>query len=424
MRLVVGVLASLGVSVLLVVAVAYLQRAYLIVRQLTFPLYVGALAAGLKVFTFFHAGRFPQFETALSWILVFLPAVAIIRLVGLYWFEIHLRAHRGIQFPSLIPPVTMGLLYLVAGFVTLKAINPSFDISPLLATSAITSLVLGLALQPILGNLFAGVVISLEKPFRINDCIKVGDTFGRVVEITWYSTRLRTREDDDLIVPNSRIAGEQVLNYYYPYPLHLERIRVGVHYRTPPYRVQRVLVDCAAGIEHALDKPSPEAFVLSFDDSAITYELRVWVDDVVNAPRVASQIRGRIWEEFKRQGITIPFPIRTLEMAPRHRPRPEGSRPSARLFVAEGAEAGQSFPLPAEPITVGRSKTCGVALADAQASKEHVRIEWTPDGYVLSDLDSTFGTRVNGEIVKRTVLTNLDHIVVGSTSLVFEIDES
>jgi hypothetical protein len=199
---------------------------------------------------------------------------------------------------------------------------------------------------------------------------------------------------------------------------------VGVHYNTPPYRVQRALLECVAGVENTLEKPSPDVYVQSFDDSAITYELRVWVDDVMAAPRVASQIRAKIWEEFKRRGIVIPYPIRTVELAPRHRPRPEGARPSARLFVSEGSEAGQSFDLGGEPVIVGRSKTCTVALTDAQASKEHCRIEWGPSGYVVTDLGSSFGTRVNGQAMTQAPLANLDHLGVGTTTLVVEIDES
>jgi small-conductance mechanosensitive channel len=417
-------MSSLGVAAILLVAIVYLRRAFLVIHQLTFPLVAAAVAAALKVFTVLQAGQFPLLDVSASWVLLFVPVAFALRLVGLYWFEVHLKSHRGVQLPSLLQPFSMGLAYLAAGFVTLKAVNPSLDVSPLLTTSAISSLVLGLALQPILGNLFAGVVISLQRPFRINDCIKIGDTFGRVIQVTWYSTHLRTREDDVLIVPNSRVSGETVLNYYYPYPMHLERIRVGAHYSAPPYRVQRALLDCVAGVESALEKPSPDVYVLSFDDSAITYELRVWVDDVMSAPRVASQIRAKIWAEFKRRGIAIPYPIRTIELAPRVRSRAAGDRPAARVFVADGSDAGQSFDLGAGPVVVGRTKTCAVALTDTQVSKEHCRIEWGPTGYVLTDLGSSFGTRLNDRAVTQETLTNLDHVTVGATTLVVEIDES
>ena len=423
MQIAIAVLCSLGATVLAVAAIALLQRSYHLVRQLTFPLYVAALAAGLKIFTLFEAGTFPGLEQALAWILWFLPAVAILRLIGLYVFEVHLPVRRGIRLPPLMQAVTVGIAYIITALVTLKLIYPKLEMTGLLATSAITSLVLGLALQPILGNFFAGIVISLEKPFRINDWIRVGGMEGRVEKITWRTTYLRTRDNDNLMLPNAKIAEEQVVNFYIPHPLHLERIHVGVHYRTPPYRVRHALLACVGGVEGTLEKPTPEVYVLSFDESAITYELRVWIDDFANAPRIQNEIRGRIWEEFKKSGITIPFPIRTLELAPRERvaaARKEGAPPPARLFVAEGSESGLSLELDGRPVTVGRAATCRLSIAERQASKEHLKIEWTEEGYLLTDLESSLGTQVNGQPTKRHLLGDLDRITIGSTVIVFE----
>jgi small-conductance mechanosensitive channel len=151
----------------------------------------------------------------------------------------------------------MPLIFLVTAFVSLRLSFPKLDVTALIATSAVTSLVLGLALQPILGNFFAGLVISIEKPFRLNDWIKVGEQEGRVVAITWRTTHLRTRDNDNLVIPNGKMAEERVLNYYYPHPVHREKVRVGAHYDEPPYRVHRVLLDCAAGVRGVLDSPAP-----------------------------------------------------------------------------------------------------------------------------------------------------------------------
>ena len=117
-------------------------------------------------------------------------------------------------------------------------------------------------------------------PFRINDWILVGDQEGRVTSITWRTTHLRTRDNDNLIFPNAKIAGETVLNYLYPHALHMERIYVGVHYRTPPYRVRAALVSAGGRVDGVLDKPHPQVYTFEFDDSAITYELRVWINDM------------------------------------------------------------------------------------------------------------------------------------------------
>src|SRR4029077_6939448 len=147
--------------------------------------------------------------------------------------------------------------------------------------------------QPILGNFFAGIVITLEKPFRLNDWVKVGEHEGRAVAINWRTTHLRTPDNDNVVLPNGRIADDRILNYYYPHPMHLERVRVGISYKTPPYRARRALLGCPVGVAGTLDKPTPEVYVLAFEDSAVLYELRVWIEDVAQSPRIASELRAR-----------------------------------------------------------------------------------------------------------------------------------
>jgi small-conductance mechanosensitive channel len=421
-------LGSIALLSALIAAIAFLQRRFFWVRQLAFPLYVAAAVASLKVFTLVQPGYRPAaMGQALNWAWLFLGLIAVFRLLGLYLFDVHLAARRGMSLPPLLPAVAMTLVYLITAFVTLRLTFPEFDVAPLIATSAVTSLVLGLALQPILANFFAGLVISVEKPFRINDWIKVGEQEGRVVAITWRTTHLRTRENDNVLIPNSKLADERVLNYYYPHPVHMERIRVPAHYDAPPYRVRRVLLDCVAGVPGVVDKPSPDVYVLGFEASSILYELRVWIEDVAQAPRIASDVRARVWEEFRREGIVIPYPIQTLEISRPRRPRlaageeAEGPRP-ARLFVAEGPERGQALKLDGAPATVGRSRACALALTDPNASKEHLRLEWEDGAWVMTDLGSSHGTRVNGKPAGRTALQPFDRIAVGDTVMIFESD--
>lgn len=428
MRITLMLLGSIALLAVLIAAIAALQRRFFWVRQLAFPLYVGAAVAALKVFTLLAPGYEPQaMARALNWGWIFLGLIAVFRLLGLYLFDVHLAARRGMSLPPLLPAVAMTLIYLITGFVTLRLTFPELDVAPLIATSAVTSLVLGLALQPILGNFFAGLVISIEKPFRINDWIKVGEQEGRVVAITWRTTHLRTRENDNVLIPNSKLADERVLNFYYPHPVHLERIKVSAHYDDPPYRVRRVLLDCAGRVAGVLDKPAPEVYVLAFEDSSILYELRLWIEDVVQAPRIASDARALIWEEFRREGIVIPYPIQTLEIARPRRGRlaageaAEGPRP-ARLFVAEGPERGRALALDGEPATVGRSRACALALSEPNASKEHLRLAWEDGAWVMTDLGSSHGTRVNGKPAGRAVLQPFDRIAVGDTVMIFESD--
>ncbi len=430
MELAVALISSVGAAALLLTLVGFASRRLRVVKLLAFPLYVAALAAGLKIFTLFQMSGFEAFDRALSWILILITSIALLRLAGLSFFDAYLHSYRGVRLPALLPTVTMWTAYVITGLLIISLAFPDRDLTPLLASGAVTSLVLGLALQPILGNFFSGIVISLEKPFRIKDWIRVGDTEGRVVAITWRTTHLRTRDNDNLLIPNSKIADQEVLNYFYPHPLHLERIYVGVHYRTPPYRVKQAMLQAAGRVEGVLEKPSPAVYLHSFDESSITYELRAWLEDIAHMPRIANLIRCEIWEEFRRRGITIPFPIRTLEIEPRaatleivQAGATEGTpeiAPTARLFVASGPDQGKTLALDDRPVTVGRAPSCSLTLTAPQASKEHFRIEWRKNRYVLTDQGSKFGTFIRDEKVDEWILSDLDRITIGDCVIVFE----
>jgi small-conductance mechanosensitive channel len=429
MNMTLSLLGSVAAFALLVALVAWLQRKLFLVRQLAFPLYVGAAAAALQVFILLQPGfKSLEMHRALAWLLLFCGLATVLRLLALYLFEIHLVAQKGIRLPPLLTTVAMGMVYLVTALITLRLSFPNLDVSALVATSAVTSLVLGLALQPILSNFFAGLVVSVERPFRINDWIRVGEHEGRVVAITWRTTHLRTRENDNLVIPNSKLAEERVLNFYYPHTLHMERIQVRADSRVPPYRVRRALLEAVVGIDGALDKPSPDVVVRELGESAIHYELRVWIEDMVQAQRIAGDLRERVWEELKKAGIAIPFPVRTLEIAPRPKRRAadagdagDGPRP-ARLFVAEGPERGRTLALDGAPVIVGRSRGCTLPLSEPNASKEHLRIAWEDGAWVLTDLESSFGTRVNGQTLQTRQLAPLDRIAIGDTVIIFEND--
>jgi pSer/pThr/pTyr-binding forkhead associated (FHA) protein len=95
----------------------------------------------------------------------------------------------------------------------------------------------------------------------------------------------------------------------------------------------------------------------------------------------------------------------------------------ARLYVAEGAERGHTLTLGAgAPLTVGRSRSSTLALTEPNASKEHLKIEWEDDAWTLTDLGSSFGTRVNGQPATRTALHPMDRIAIGNTVMIFETD--
>lgn len=429
MDLTIALAGSIGISLVMLLLIGLLQRKFEIFRKLAIPLFVGAVVTGVNFYITFAAEVPAWLQDHGVTLVLFWAAIFVLRVIGLYLFDVYLYAQKGYRFPPVLPHFAIVAAYLIAGLITLKSIDPELELGALLGAGAVTSLVLGLALQPILTNFFAGVVISLEKPFRINDWIKVGDTDGQVVQMTWRTTHLRTRDNDNVVIPNSEIASRELLNYYYPHPLHLQRVHVGAHYKSPPYRVRHALLNAASRVKGVLEKPTSEVYLISFDESSISYELRLWVEDIARIPRIASQARMEIWEEFKRHDITIPFPIRTLEIEPAARtmeivrPLPQAVETShrARLFVIQGKDRGKTIEMNGDSVKVGRSAGCELMVGEIRASKEHLQINWNGQGYVLSDLNSQYGTKLNGNEVRREqALVHLDHILIGDTEIVFE----
>jgi small-conductance mechanosensitive channel len=426
--LILALVAAIATVVVLLGLVALLRRHVRILRLLAFPLMIGSLTLGVWVYRSLRPEHGPALDAFFVWMVVFSLGAALVRVIGLYYFEIYLHSRRGMRLPPLLVGVSFLFAYMVAALIIFRVTFPNVGIAPLLATSAVTSLVLGLALQPILGHFFAGLVLTVERPFRINDWVKVADNEGRVVDITWRTTHLRTRDNDNLVIPNGRIAEQEILNYFYPQPLHMERIHVRAEYRTPPHRVERALLDAASRVEGLVENPSAQVYLLRFEDSGIVYELRVWTEDIAGMPRIRNLCHREIWEEFRRRDITMPFPIRTLEIDPLSRTiemvaaeKPSIAAVKTSLWVAEGPDRGKALMLlDGKSILVGRSSHCDLALSEPQVSKEHFRLESVVGGYLLRDLASTLGTTVNGERVTERALNDLDRIAIGETVLIFE----
>ena len=122
-------------------------------------------------------------------------------------------------------------------------------------------MVVGFALQDTLGNLFAGLAIQIEKPFRVGHWVQFGDREGQVQEITWRATKLRTKAGQFLIVPNSVISKEPVLNYSEPtVPTRLE-VEIGASYATPPNEVKRAIHEALANSPLVMKAPAPQVVI-------------------------------------------------------------------------------------------------------------------------------------------------------------------
>jgi len=284
-------------------------------RRLAHPLYLLAFTAGTAIFLRVNPTLTgPAFVPYFHALVLFSIAYLGIKLCDLLLVDFLIARRRKFLPPSILRELISVLLYCVALLIIMATVL-HINLMPLLATSAVLSLVAGLALQETLSNFFAGVTLATERPFTPGEWVRVGQHVGQVMEMGWRAVKIEIFEEDDyLIVPNSVLAKEQVVNYSRPEPINGREVRVGAHYRHPPNKVIAALLEAAQGVEGVEEKPTPTARVLKYGDSSIEYRLRYWIIDFEKSSKVEGKILASIWYAFKRHGIEIPFPIRTVHM--------------------------------------------------------------------------------------------------------------
>ncbi len=222
------------------------------------------------------------------------------------------------QVPKLLRDLTRFFLILIGTAFVLSLVWKT-DLGGLLTALGVSSIVIGLALQDTLGNLFSGIALLFGKPFVIGDWLKFGDTVGKVVEINWRAVHLITRNKEMLIVPNSVLAKEVFYNYRRPQPLHGEPLELGFSYDDPPNKVKQVIRQAALETPGVLSEPKPIIQTSAYGDSSINYYVRLYLKDYERVPDIRDAFMTRVWYAAKRHQLTIPFPIRTLihEKAPK-----------------------------------------------------------------------------------------------------------
>jgi len=204
------------------------------------------------------------------------------------------------RFPTILQDaVVIGLVLLTATFLS----------SQLVTTSAVSAVVLGFALQDTLGNAFAGLAIQSEKPFSVGQWVRVGDFEGRVAEVTWRATKLRTKTGNFAVLPNNVVSKESIINYSEPAAPTRLQIEVGASYLSAPNDVKAAMIEAIRNSRHVLPAPAPDVLLVNFDSSAITYRARFWIDDFEQDDRARDAVRTAIYYSFQRHGIEIPWPI-------------------------------------------------------------------------------------------------------------------
>ncbi len=211
------------------------------------------------------------------------------------------------RYPKLLLDMLRLVLVLVGACFVVAGVWDK-DLGGLLTAVGVSSIVLGLALQNTLDNVMAGIAVLFERPFEVGDWITIGALTGEVMEMNWRSVRIRTRDRDLFVVPNSVVGKETLINLSRPTRAHAENHTLGFSYDDPPNKVKRVVMQVALATRGVLASPPPEVHTVKYGDWSIEYRVRFFLDDYERQLEVNDEFMTRIWYAAKRHGLTIPFP--------------------------------------------------------------------------------------------------------------------
>jgi small-conductance mechanosensitive channel/CRP-like cAMP-binding protein len=282
-----------------------LFRNRVIRRRMVFTLVVVAavlilhFAADFGVFGL-ASGGLERIQTAEKILVSFAVINSLVALFFNPWFSDRVRD----RAPAIVQDaLVIGLFLVVAMFFYQE------DATKLFATSAIAAAVLGFALQETLGNAFAGLAIQTEKPFRVGHWVAIAAYQGRVVEVTWRATKIRTKDGNLVVLPNNVVAREAINNYTEPAAATRLSVDVGATYSAPPNQVRDAILTVLRRTSDILAAPKPGVQIQDFAGSAITYRALFWIEDFEKEELVKDRVRNGIYYEFARRNIEIPWPI-------------------------------------------------------------------------------------------------------------------
>ena len=210
------------------------------------------------------------------------------------------------RFPTIVQDsVVIALVALIAAIVLQERVWTA---------TAAGAVVIGFALQDTLGNLFAGLAIQIEKPFRVGHWVSVAGSEGLVTEITWRATKIRTRAGNFVVVPNSSLSKDTITNFSEPTFHTRVVIDVGVSYDAAPNDVKAVIIDAIRDEPLLSRDREPEVLMADFAASSILYRVHVWTTDPGADERIHDRVRSAVYYAFRRHRIEIPYPIQ-IEMS-------------------------------------------------------------------------------------------------------------
>ncbi|MEL7259783.1 MAG: mechanosensitive ion channel domain-containing protein, partial [Pseudomonadota bacterium] len=213
----------------------------------------------------------------------------------------------------LIVKVVQIVFYAIAFFAGVQALG--IDLTGLAVLSGAIGVGLGFGLQKVVSNLVSGVIILLDKSIKPGDVISLGETFGWIQTLGARYASVVTRDGKEYLIPNEDLITGQVVNWSHSNEFVRLDIYFGTSYGCDPHAVRRLSIEAAKGVERVLSSRPPVCHIVGFGDSSVDYILRFWITDPTGG---LTNIRGNVylalWDTFKENNISIPFPQREVRI--------------------------------------------------------------------------------------------------------------
>lgn len=207
------------------------------------------------------------------------------------------------------------VLYGAAFFIGLRAVG--VDLTGLAVLSGAIGVGLGFGLQKVVSNLVSGIIILLDKSIKPGDVISLGETFGWIQSLGARYVSVVTRDGKEYLIPNEDLITGQVVNWSHSNDFVRLDIFFGTAYEDDPHRVRAIAIAAANSVSRVLSFKPPVCHIVGFGDSSVDYILRFWIQDpTAGLTNIRGDVFLALWDAFKENGISIPFPQREVKVLP------------------------------------------------------------------------------------------------------------
>ena len=203
--------------------------------------------------------------------------------------------------------------YGIAFFLGVKAVG--IDLTGLAVLSGAIGVGLGFGLQKVVSNLVSGIIILIDKSIKPGDVISLGETFGWIQTLGARYASVVTRDGKEYLIPNEDLITGQVVNWSHSNDFVRLDIYFGTAYGDDPHLVRKLAIEAAKGVNRVLANNAPVCHIVGFGDSSVDYILRFWIKDpTAGLTNIRGNVYLALWDKFKENNISIPFPQREVRM--------------------------------------------------------------------------------------------------------------